>query len=151
MVGPVIDPMARPVPVADETSAPFWEAAARGELVLARCSACSTVAHPPAPVCPACGSTDPAFTFAPAATTGVVRSWTVLRQPFLPGFADDLPIVLVDVAIDGTPHVNGSDVRLIGRLLDGVDAPLALGAAVTVDFERLGDGIAVPAFRLAAP
>jgi hypothetical protein len=79
------------------------------------------------------------------AATGVVRSWTVLRQPFLPGFVDDLPIVLVDVAIDGT-----DDVRLIGRLLDGPDASIALGAAVSVDFERLADGEAVPAIRLAA-
>jgi uncharacterized OB-fold protein len=139
------DLMARPVPVPDEASAPFWAAAARGELALARCSVCAAVAHPPEVVCPACRSTEPAWTFEPAAATGVVRSWTVLRQPFLPGFVDDLPIALVDVAIDGT-----GDVRLIGRLLDGVDAPIALGAAVTVDFERLGDDVAVPAFRLAA-
>jgi uncharacterized OB-fold protein len=137
--------MARPVPVADEGSAEFWAATARGELVLARCSACAAAVHPPAPVCPACGSTEPAWAFEAAAPTGVVRSWTVLRQPFLPGFVDDLPIALVDVAIDGT-----DDVRLIGRLLDGVDAPVRLGAAVTLDFEHLGDGIAVPAFRLAA-
>jgi uncharacterized OB-fold protein len=135
----------RPVPVADETSAAFWAAAARSELVLARCSACAAAVHPPAPICPSCRSTDPAWTFEPAAGTGVVRSWTVLRQPFLPGFADDLPIVLVDVAIDGT-----DDLRLIGRLLDGVGARLALGVAVTVDFEQVADGIAVPAFRLAA-
>lgn len=139
------DPTGRPVPVADETSAPFWEAAARGELLLARCSVCAAATHPPTPVCPTCGSTDPAWRFEPVATTGVVRSWTVLRQPFLPGFAVDLPIVLVDVAIDGT-----GDVRLIGRLLDGVDAPLHLGDAVTVAFEQLPDGIAVPAFRSAA-
>jgi uncharacterized OB-fold protein len=141
----------RPVPVADETSAPFWAASAQGELVLARCAVCAGVAHPPAPVCPSCRSTEPAWSFVPVAGTGVVRSWTVLRQPFLPGFVDDLPIVLVDVAIDGTLHPNGSDVRLIGRLLDGPDAPIALGAAVAVDFEHLADGVAVPAFRLAAP
>jgi len=147
----VIDPTARPVPIADDTSAPFWAAAARGELALARCSACGAVAHPPAPVCPSCRSTAPAWTFEPVAGTGVVRSWTVLRQPFLPGFVDDLPIVLVDVAIDGTLHTDGSDVRLIGRLLDGVEAPVALGAVVAVDFERLGIDVAVPAFRLVSP
>ena len=138
------DPMARPVPVPDDTSAPFWAATARGELVLARCSRCRQLTHPPAPVCPNCHHTDPGFTFEPAAPTGVVRSWTVLRQPFLPGFVDDLPIVLVDVAVDGT-----DDVRLIGRLLDGPDASLRLDAAVVVDFEHIGDDVALPAFRLA--
>ena len=147
----MIDPMARPVPVPDEGSAPFWAAAAVGELSLATCSTCGAVAHPPEVVCPTCRSTSPDWSFAPVASTGVVRSWTVLRQPFLPGFADDLPIVLVDVAIDGTLQTNGTEVRLIGRLLDGVDAPLALGAAVAVDFEQLPGDVAVPAFRLASP
>jgi len=134
---------ARPVPVPDEASAPFWEATASGVLALARCTSCSQFTHPPVPVCPGCGSTEPGFTFQPVDGRGVVRSWTVLRQAFLPGFADDLPIVLVDVALDG--H---DDLRLIGRLLDGPDAPVQVGAAVTVAFEQLADGIAVPAFTL---
>jgi uncharacterized protein len=138
--------MARPVPVPDETSAPFWTAAAAGELVLARCARCQTVSHPPGPVCPHCHRTDPDFAFEPVAQRGVVRSWTVLRQPFLPGFADDLPTVLVDAAIEGT-----DDVRLIGRLVDGVDAPLHVGDTVDVVFEQLADGVAVPAFAIAAP
>ena len=136
----------RPLPVPDDTSEPFWDAAANGVLVLARCAHCQGLAHPPAPVCPHCHSTEPTYTCVPVAGEGEVRSWTVLRQPFLPGLIDDLPIVLVDVALDGT-----DDVRLIGRLLDGPEAPVRLGARVRLDFEQLGDGIAVPAFVLAAP
>lgn len=130
----------RPRPVADERSAPYWEAAARGELVLARCGRCERLAHPPGPVCPHCGSTDPGFTFVPVEGRGGVRSWTVIRQSFVPGFDDDVPFVLADVEIDG--------VRLIGRLVDGPDAPLHLGAPVHVVFEDLGEGVAVPAFAL---
>jgi uncharacterized OB-fold protein len=138
---------ARPRPIADDESAAFWEAAAAGVLALARCARCARLVHPPVPVCPACGSTEPNWSFEPVDGRGVVRSWTVLRQAFLPGFAYDLPVVLVDVALDvGT----ASDLRLIGRLLDGPDAPLRRGAAVTVAFEELGDGAAVPAFRLAS-
>jgi hypothetical protein len=51
---------------------------------------------------------------------------------------------LVDVALD-----EQSDVRLIGRLLDGPEAPLALGSPVRVAFEDLAPDIAVPAFTLA--
>jgi uncharacterized OB-fold protein len=76
--------------------------------------------------------------------SGTVRSWTVLRQAFLPGFDADLPIVLADVAIDDL-----DDVRLIGRLVDGPDAPLRLGDRVDVVFERPADGVAIPAFELA--
>ena len=80
----------------------------------------------------------------PVGGDGTVRSWTVVRHPFLPGFDDDVPFVLVDVELTEHPHV-----RLIGRLLDGVGAPLRPGAAVVVAFEDLAPGVAVPAFELA--
>ena len=132
-----------PVPVPDEQSGPFWAATAAGALVIARCGRCGTFAHPPDLVCPSCGHTDPSFRFEPVSGRGTVRSWTVVRQSFLPGFEDDLPFVLVDVALD-----EGDDVRLIGRLVDGPDAPLGLGDRVTTTFDQLPEGFAVPAFAL---
>jgi len=135
--------MDRPVPVPDDTSAPFWEATAQGRLDLATCAVCGHHVHPPAPVCPACGTTEPAYVFRAVTDRGVIRSWTVLRQPFLQGFAEDLPIVLADVALDGT-----DDVRLIGRLVDGPMASIHIGDPVEVTFEHLADGSAIPAFAL---
>ena len=123
--------MTRPVPVPDEVSAPFWDAAAAGELVLARCDRCRRFAHPPEPVCPHCLEGTPAFE--PAPSTGTVRSWTVVRQSFLPGLDDVLPLVLVDVEVD-------ADVRLIGRLVEGEPA---LGVEVRVVFD-----VGVPAFAV---
>jgi uncharacterized protein len=136
---------ARPLPVPDEQSAPYWEAAAGHVLTVARCSRCSSFAHPPDVVCPHCGSTDPDFAFTPMSGRGTVRSWTVVRQSFLPGFDQDLPFVLVDVELVEQP-----DLRIIGRLLDGPHAPLEVGAGVEVAFEDLTTGISVPAFTLAA-
>ena len=134
---------ARPLPVADEQSAPYWTAAARHQLVLARCGACEQLTHPPDVVCPHCGSTEPRFTFVPVEGTGVIRSWTVVRQSFLPGF--DVPFTLVDVELDAQ-----ADLRMIGRLLDPPDEPVALDVVVHVDFEDLTEEISVPAFRLGA-
>jgi uncharacterized protein len=99
--------------------------------------------HPPTQVCPHCHHPDPAFSYEPVAGSGTVRSWVVLRQSFLPGFDDQLPLVLVDVSLDEDP-----DVRLIGRLLEGPDEALARGSRVSVEFEDLAPNIAVPAFRL---
>jgi hypothetical protein len=62
----------------------------------------------------------------------------------LPGFGDDLPFVLVDVELVEQPEL-----RLIGRLLDGVGADLHIGDAVVVGFEDLAPDVAVPAFELA--
>jgi hypothetical protein len=66
----------------------------------------------------------------------------VLHQSFLPGFDDLLPLVLVDVRLDE------GDVRLIGRLVDGHEAPLHAGDRVTATFEDLAPGVAIPAFAL---
>jgi uncharacterized OB-fold protein len=92
-------------------------------------------------VCPHCGSTDPSFEFAPVDGGGQVRSWTVVRQSFLPGF--DVPFVLVDVELSAQ-----RDLRLIGRLLDGPHADLRLGASVRLAFEEIAPDVAVPAFEL---
>jgi uncharacterized OB-fold protein len=123
-------------------SAPFWAATARHELALARCSRCSSYAHPPDVVCPHCGSTEPDFTYASVSGTGTIRSWTVMRQSFLPGY--DVPFVLVDVELDVQPEL-----RLIGRLLSGETPGLKLGARVRVDFEGVAPDVSIPAFELA--
>ncbi|ADP82439.1 Zn-ribbon domain-containing OB-fold protein [Pseudofrankia inefficax] len=135
-------PARRPVPAPDSQSEPFWAAAARHQLTLARCARCGRFTHPPEAVCPLCGSTDPGFRFEPVSGRGQVRSWTVVRQSFLPGF--EVPFLLVDVEL-----ADQADLRLIGRLLDGADVPLRIGDEVTVVFEDVADGVAIPAFQLA--
>jgi uncharacterized OB-fold protein len=141
----------RPLPVVDGLSAPFWRAADQGRLVIARCSRCDRFVHPPDVACGHCGHTDPEFRFEEVDGRGTVRSWTVVRRSFLPGFEDVVPFVLVDVELDDTGSDDRRDVRLIGRLVDGPEAPLVLGARVVTVFERLADGVAVPAFELVEP
>lgn len=132
----------RPLPVPDETSAPYWAAAARHELAVARCGQCATLTMPPQPVCLSCGTTEPDFDYVVTSGRGVIRSWTVVRTSFLPGF--EVPFVLVDVELD-----DQDDLRLIGRLLGSANADeLHLGAAVRAAFEDLADGVSVPAFEL---
>jgi uncharacterized protein len=132
---------ARLTPIPDERSAPYWDAASHHVLTVAQCSVCNALTHPPGSVCPHCGSTDPQFTFVPVSGRGVVRSWTVVRQSFLPGF--QVPFLLVDVEI-----VEQADLRLIGRLLDATEEALHIGRAVRVAFEDIASGVAVPAFQL---
>jgi uncharacterized OB-fold protein len=132
---------ARPVPVPDEWSREFWDAAAAHQLVLARCSACGRFVHPPGAVCPHCGSSNAAFEFVPVEGSGRIRSWTTVRQSFLPGF--DVPFVLVDVELSAQ-----TDLRMIGRLVDGAAASLRLDLPVNLVFEDIAPGVAVPAFAL---
>ena len=133
----------KPLPVPDARSEGYWAAAAEGVLALPRCHVCRHYTLPPIAVCPHCGSTDPRFRAEPVDGAGTVRSWTVVRDAFLPGFADDVPYLLVDVELDAQP-----DLRMIGRLVDGPDTALALGARVAVTFDALADDVKVPAFVL---
>jgi uncharacterized protein len=133
----------KPRPVPDAASAGYWEATARGDFALPRCSSCGRFTLPPTVTCPECGSTDPRFTYVSVARRGRVRSWTVVRDAFLPGFADDVPYALVDVELDAQPEL-----RLIGRLVDGPDATIRLGDRVTVTFDAIDEHVAVPSFAL---
>ena len=110
---------------------------------MAQCSRCDGATIPPDIICPHCHSDDPGFTFKPVSGRGILRTWTIIRQSYLGGF--EVPFVLADVEL-----ADRADVRMIGQLLDGADAPLAIGAAVEVAFEDLAEGIAVPAFKLVA-
>lgn len=133
----------RPIPVPDAHTAGYWEAAARDVLAIARCSVCDVFSHPPGLVCTSCGSLDPRFRFDPVSGFGTIRSWTVVRQALLPGFDREIPFMLVDVELE-----EQAGLRISGRLLDGPAAVPRAGERVRADFERLADGIAVPAFRL---
>lgn len=66
-----------------------------------------------------------------------------MRDTFLPGFADDVPYVLVDVELD-----EQTDLRVVSRLLDGEGPGLRVGAAVRVDFDDVATGTSIPVFRL---
>ena len=133
---------AHPVPVPDALSAPFWEAGARGELALPRCSVCSTATLPADQVCPNCHSTEPDWRFEVVPARGHICSWTVVRQAFLPGV--EVPFTLVDVELAAA-----TEVRLIGRLV-GPDEHVALGEEVVIEFEQVAPEIGIPVFRMAA-
>lgn len=127
----------RPIPDADDASAPFWEACGRHELLVQRCSACGTWRHPPRPMCPACHSFD--HSFEQVAGTGRIWSWIVAHPPVLPAFADRAPYNVVVVELD-------EGVRMIGSLLDVPNEQITIGMRVTVAWDDVEDGVSLPAW-----
>ena len=105
----------------DELSAPFWAGGGRRRArrwPAAR--AARAFAHPPDVVCPHCDHTDPAFAFEPVSGRG--------RRPLVDGRAPVVPArasTTTSRSCSSTSRSTSSDdLRLIGRLLDGPDAPL---------------------------
>ena len=118
---------AKPQPVPSALTQPYWDAARRGQLVLQQCSGCATIRHYPRLLCAHCHSADAHWT--PASGLGHIHSWTVCHHVFHPGFAADVPYVLVTVDLQ-------EGVRALGRWRGG---PLAIGVPVRGRFEALGD------------
>lgn len=138
-----------PVPVPDADTATFWEEARAGRLVAPRCRPCGRWIWQPRPLCPACHGEDLAWT--ELAGRGRVASWTVLRPPVLPAWADLLPFVVLMVELDEGIRMVGRLVDGDGRLLrtDGEGLGLRLGAPVGLRWSTEGD-VVLPNWSLEA-
>jgi len=128
---------ASPLLEPDERSAPFFEAAARGKLLLQRCEACGAWHFPPRRRCSRCGGV--ALAFAEASGRGVVHSHALAHRASHPALRERLPLALVAVDLE-------EGVRMLARLAAG-SPPVRAGTRVQVEFEPLGEGAALPIFR----
>jgi uncharacterized OB-fold protein len=126
------------IPVPDQDSAPFWEAAKRHELVFQRCSACGQDRFPPAPICWRCRSWDAEWVQSDG--LGTVYSWVVVAHPIPPGIAPLVPYVVALVEIE--PMVK-LPTRLVHVRPDEVTADME----VEVVFEDIDGGMTLPLFR----
>jgi uncharacterized OB-fold protein len=127
----------RPAPV-DPDAQTFWDAIARGTLLLQQCAECGTFRHPPAPVCAACAARTSVWT--PAAGTGEVWSYTVVHPPTLPAFADRTPYGAVVVRLD-------EGVFMVSNLVDCPVEELEVGAPVELVITTVDDDLKLPLFR----
>jgi uncharacterized OB-fold protein len=133
----------KPLPVPDARSAGYWEAASRHTLAIQRCLHCARYAHPPAVVCQGCRSAEPRFEFQPVSGAARLRTWTVIRQAFIPAFEADVPWV---IAVGELREQAG--LLLTARLLDGTKASPRIGAPLRVVFEDVTPGCTLPQFLL---
>ena len=86
------------LPQPDVESAPYWEGAAAGKLMIKRCRACERAYFYPRAHCPACWSTDTEWI--EASGDARVYTFTIVRQNDLPPFRDRLPYVVAVVELD---------------------------------------------------
>src|SRR3984893_17830765 len=109
----------RPIPVPNEWTKPFWDAAKREVLELQRCQSCGHFQHPPYATCTQCVSTDQRFAAA-------------------------LLYASIIVELD-----DARGALMAGNLLDAEYTEAKVGRRVEVIFEKLNDDIKLPQFRLA--
>jgi len=125
----------------DAWTAPFWEGAARRELLLPRCHDCGTYRMPPTPFCPNCHSQ--ALDWVRHEGRAELYSYTIVDRAIVEGMEASLPYVPAIVAF---PEAQG--VRLITNMVDCPIGALRVDAAVELVWLEPMPGVVLPAFTL---
>jgi uncharacterized OB-fold protein len=82
---------------------PFWAAIRAGELSIQRCANCGKFQHPPREFCTHCSSR--AVSLTPVSGRGAIYTYTVVHRALIPALRDQVPYVLVVVALPEGPKV----------------------------------------------
>ena len=127
-----------PLPVPTVLTAPFWEAANEGRLVLQRCRNCGTFLWTPQVFCVGCFSD--ALVWETVSGTGSIYSFTIVHRAPLPAFGTPYVLAVVDLA-EGP--------LMLTRLIECDPAEVRMGASVQVSFTRATAAINLYTFRLA--
>jgi uncharacterized OB-fold protein len=131
----------RPLPVPDDLTRPFWEAAARQELVIQRCDGCGFHAYPPAHLCDRCASAT--LRYVPVSGRGRIYTLTTNYQKSVAGFEEAVPYVNLVVELDEQPLL-----LMVSDLAGEETEQVQIGAPVEVHFVPLAEGIWLPQWRL---
>ncbi len=135
----------RPVPIPDSVSEFFWASAKKGRLAIQGFEGMDLLQHPPSPVPEVPGGGPPQDQAVPVAVEvsgrGTLFSFTILRQPFHPGFVDAIPMMIGLTELDDAPGV-----RILTNIVEAEPDELRIGLPMEVVFERRGD-MALPQFR----
>ncbi|MFG3659328.1 Zn-ribbon domain-containing OB-fold protein [Streptomyces sp. NPDC047706] len=123
------------VPEADAFTRTYWEAAARGRLLVRRCGACDRAHHYPREFCPYCWSED--VSWEEACGRATLYTWSVVHRNDLPPFDGRTPYVAAVVDLAEGPRMM---TEIVGLRDEG---EVRAGAEVEAGFRE-----GVPVFRI---
>ena len=134
------DYSAKPLPVINDLTRPFWTAAKEGRLVMQKCAQCGTVNFHPKPWCIECGSRDLVWT--EMKPEGTVYSVTISRMVAMnyKGWQDELPVLFCLVDLD-------DGARMYAQVTDCSPEDIHIGMRVKAYFEAISEEAGIPKFR----
>ncbi len=129
---------AKPVPVPDDISAPFFDGARAGHLMLQHCSACGKWSFPVRERCPHCLGAK--LGWRAASGRGTLYTFAIMHQVMNPGFAAEVPynVSQIDLA---------EGVRMVANVIGIANDQLRIGMELQAVFEDVGMGVSIPKFR----
>lgn len=129
----------RPLPSPTDVSKPYWEGAARGDLLVQQCETCGRHQFYPRLFCTECLSN--AMRWVKSQGQGTIYSYTVNHRGPSPYFKGRSPYVVALIDLD-------EGVRMMANVLDGPINAVKIGARVSVVFDSVSESLALPQFVL---
>ena len=131
---------ARPLPIPDPVTRPFWDSLKARAIQLQRCSGCARFIYYPRNVCPSCLGGDLVWT--PISGRGVVHAFTIPHRHPNPAFGSTVPYVVALVELEEGP-------RMLSNLMEVDPTPEAVtvGMSVEIVYEDVSDDVTLPKFR----
>lgn len=134
-----LDLLKTPGPTITTLTAPFWQAASEGRLVIQSCEACGKAVFYPRPICPHCWSNR--LVWREASGRGRLKSFSVVHKPGHPGWLPAAPYVVGLVELEEGPTMLS--------FIVAEEAACAVGQPLVLAPTRIG-GRTLPAFRPSA-
>lgn len=130
-----------PIPPVNADSAPYWEGAREGRLMLQRCTKTGRAWFYPRHVSPA--TWKPTVEWFEASGLGSIYSFSVVHRAPQPAFAGRVPYVVALIDLD-------EGARMMTNVVGPDAMEAAIGDRVRVEFEERADGFRLPQFRRVA-
>ncbi len=125
------------MPASNPETAPFWEACRQQRLLIQHCSHCGHYQFYPRSLCVSCMQPNPDWY--QASGRGNVKSWTIVRTPVSPAYADMTPFVIALIQLDEGP-------TMMSQIHDCDVTSLQSGMRVKVIFEDWSGQVTMPVF-----
>ena len=126
------------LPLTNEDSKPYWEAANRSKLLYQLCLACSKPFFFPRSRCPHCHSEQ--WEWRESGGRGTVYTYSQVCRPPSSYFKTKVPYIVAMVDLE-------EGYRMLATCVDVALGEMRAGLPVSVAFERLNDEFQLPVFR----
>jgi uncharacterized OB-fold protein len=132
-----LDLLKTPGPTITTLTAPFWEAASQGRLLIQSCEECGKAVFYPRPFCPRCWSNRLAWL--EASGRGRLKSFSIVSKPGHPGWLPAAPYVVGLVELVEGP-------TMLSYIAVPADHACTVGEPLSLAPTRIG-GRMLPAFK----
>jgi uncharacterized protein len=130
--------VSKPIPVPTLETAPYWKGCRQHQLRIQRCTACGQHQFFPRIYCTRCFSDR--LEWVDASGKARVLSFTIVRRPVSPAFANEVPYVVALVTLDEGP-------QMMTNIIGCAPEDMTIGMPVEVTFEDLSETVSIPKFR----